>query len=1603
MTGSAIGILTKLFRAEMVSRRRVTFLRLSRNPALSLRFGGHVLKVCAVIPAFLISICGGAFVSAAEADSSTVVMQKYAQLPLSFERHGDSEFVVRGQGYAIDIHGPRATIVLPVAGASHAVGMEFVHGRRVAAIPERELPGRVNYIIGKDPRLWRLGLPAYERVTYGNLYPSIDVVYYGNQKELEFDLVLKPGADVRAIRMRFSGTGEVHTDPSGSLMLGDLRLKVPTVIQGKKSIPARYKIRSNGEVGFEVGIYDRRQPLVIDPTLVYSTRLGGGNGSNGGQGHAIALDVSGNAYIAGSTYASDFPVANAAFVGYDANGDAFISKINSTGTALIYSTYIGGSNYEEFRGIAVDSTGAAWATGYTSSTDFPLLTPFQSTLGGPSNAVVVKLSPSGALAYSTFLGGPGPDLGYSLAVDPFGNAYVTGYASLGFPTTAGVYETVNQGSADAFVTKFSPGGGLLWSTFIGGTNYDYASGIAADSFGNTYITGSTYSLSFPSAPLGGAQPANRGNGDAFVAKLNFNGSALIYFTFLGGSGTESTQGIAVGPTSGIAVIAGQTTSVDLTTSLGAVQSTNAGGFDGFVAKLNAAGSAFLYTTYLGGNRNDFIQGLAVDPSGNAYLTGYTDSNSFPTNAAIQSAMQGNSTSLFRSLNIGASWTPFDANIPGTVSAILPDSANAGTIVVSTENGIYRTTNGGGVWTQTFPSSLNLSRSPANPATIYGVSGSAIYQSINGGVTWNFRGSLPQCCATDIVADPANAGTAYVFGFSPFGVLKTVNNGTSWSSANTGLPASQNVRQLVAGSDGSLYVGLDSAVGGVNSGGVYKSANQGVTWAAANNGLHSNFSVPPQGLAVAATNPSVVYVTDYFTLYESTNGGTNWVTVGSLPGGSNALAISRTDPATLYFGAYYSTNQMFVSTNSGVTWTPSSGLGVAAIYRIVADPLNATGAYALGYTTHEAIVAKIDTTGQHLLYSTYLGDGSYGFGIVTNGAGDAFVTGYVAGFPYNPEFPVTPGALQSNRNLTDSFVARISDATAACVYSVDPQQSLEVWYSHFVQYSITAPSGCPWTASSNQTWATIASGASGSGSGVVWVLADNTANTTQSATLTIAGLSVTLRQRTLSGCGYNTLSPEASVVPGGGGPVQFNVVVGAGCEWTITNNDPTAITVVSGASGAGNGIVTLNVAPNLGPNTRTFTLISPQGDQETISQAGTTAPAVVATITSSPSGASITVTGSGCIPGTYTTPASLTWNANANCTINFMTPQNIGGSPYTFYSATVNGSPSTTSNPLTVNSGSNSLTINANFLAPCAYSLSSAGQSFTAAGGLGSVTVTTAPTCTWNPVSSAAWITILPSGSKGTAKVNYAVAANNSGVGRSGNISVGGQQFNINQVGFACSYSIGPRAADFDYTGGTVTVVVTAPSGCPWTATSNLGWVTVVSGASGTGPGTVVLSAGPNTGGSLLGTLTIAGQIFYAAQTGLPFGGGVGGGGSGGGGDACGAVDVTSRLSVSPGGFQFTPPAGSNLYHQQITITNFSGSAISGPLNYVVLGLPTPSGAGLTGGFPVTTCFSSRGDSIVLVSGSGLAPGQHVTFGLDFTAPSGSPNYTYKVLSGQPSI
>jgi hypothetical protein len=257
-----------------------------------------------------------------------------------------------------------------ISGSAGSVSMDFAGGRKAAGTLGRELPGKVNYLHGNDPRQWRIGLATYESVRFPDVYPGIDVVYRGNQRQMEFDLVLKPGADAGRIRLKFLG-GEPKIDPDGALVVGELRIPLPTVYQeaagSRQKIKGRYAPLANREVGFRLGPYDRSQPLVIDPIIVYSSLIGGGAGSTFAR--AIAVDSEGNAYIAGGTSASDLPTANAAYSQISGGSNGVVCKIDPTGSTLLYSTFLGGSGGDQLLSIALDSTGAAWVTGFSQPAD----------------------------------------------------------------------------------------------------------------------------------------------------------------------------------------------------------------------------------------------------------------------------------------------------------------------------------------------------------------------------------------------------------------------------------------------------------------------------------------------------------------------------------------------------------------------------------------------------------------------------------------------------------------------------------------------------------------------------------------------------------------------------------------------------------------------------------------------------------------------------------------------------------------------------------------------------------------------------------------------------------------------------------------------------------------------------------------------------------------------------------------------------------------------------------------------------------------------------------------------------------------------------------
>ncbi len=684
----------------------------------------------------------------------------YGKLPLSFERNAGQtdasvRFLSRGPGYALFLTGNEAVLSLERRSHPHTKtpqtktpGLASLFDRPqgpkpipapaafrmtlAGANPKAtvtgldELPGKSNYFIGNDPAKWRTNVPTYAKVKYQNVYRGIDLVYYGNPQQLEYDFVVAPGADPKAISLdvaaiRSSADGgrrapgvdqKRRIDANGDLVIrageDEVRLHKPVVYQAavnqgaegsaRHFVDGHYVLKGDNRVSFEVASYDPGKTLVIDPVLVYSTYLGG---SGGDLGQGIAVDSSGNAYVTGDTFSTNFPTANplqAVYGGGLNQGDAFVAKLNPAGSALVYSTYLGGSCQDSGQGIAVDSSGNAYVTGGTFSTDFPTASPLQAVFGGGlSDGFVAKLNPTGsALVYSTYLGGSGDDSGYGIAVDSTGNAYVTGETdSTNFPTSRPL-QASSGGGSDAFVAKLNSGGSaLVYSTYLGGSSQDFGQGIAVDSAGNAYVSGVTNSTDFPTAsPLQAVFGGGVDYGDAFVAKLNPTGSALVYSTYLGGSSDDEGHGIAV-DSAGNAYVSGGTFSTDFPTA-SPLQASFGGDEDAFVAKLNPTGSALVYCTYLGGSGGEFGLGIAVDSSGNAYVSGFTDSTNFPTANPLQAVHGGSQDAFVAKLNPGGSALVYSTYLGGSSveegEGIAVDSAGNAYVAGYTQSTNFPTAN-----------------------------------------------------------------------------------------------------------------------------------------------------------------------------------------------------------------------------------------------------------------------------------------------------------------------------------------------------------------------------------------------------------------------------------------------------------------------------------------------------------------------------------------------------------------------------------------------------------------------------------------------------------------------------------------------------------------------------------------------------------------------------------------------------------------------------------------------------------------------------------------------------------------------------------------------
>ncbi len=613
--------------------------------------------------------------AANKVDDSTMVrfQEAYGSLPLYFIQNDGQvdkrvRFYEKGRGHTTFFtkEGLYLTLghkvdVRKQETKSEAVRLSFLNANKdIEIIAEGLQDGNVNYLIDNDPKNWKTNIATYKAVVYKGLYKGIDIRFYGTNRQLEYDIIVSAGADPSKVKFAYEGIEDLGITKDGDLEIilkeGKLIQKRPYIyqeldgkrmeiagkfnVQNKKFKTKNSKLLANNQqfiYSFQIASYNKDYPIIVDPVLIYSTYLGAGSKD---YGHDIAVDAEGNAYITGHTDSANFPLKSPNQKANAGVSDVFVTKINAKGNGFVYSTYIGGSGNDYGRDIAVDAEGNAYITGETESANFSLKSPVQGANAGIYDAFVTKINAKGdAFVYSTYVGGSNSDFGTAVAVDAGGNAYITGVTeSVDLPLKSPI-QKVKGGYTNAFVTKInSDGTSLVYSTYLGGNNYDYGAGIAVDRGGNAYITGHTYSRNFPrKSPIQGAR-AGIAYTDAFVTKINSDGTSLVYSTYLGGDNWDYGTGIAV-DTGGNVYIIGYTYSADFPLK-SPIQAAYAGDGDAFVTNINSSGDSIIYSTYLGGSGEEYNYGIAVDAKGNVYIAGETASINFPLKAPIQGKNAG---------------------------------------------------------------------------------------------------------------------------------------------------------------------------------------------------------------------------------------------------------------------------------------------------------------------------------------------------------------------------------------------------------------------------------------------------------------------------------------------------------------------------------------------------------------------------------------------------------------------------------------------------------------------------------------------------------------------------------------------------------------------------------------------------------------------------------------------------------------------------------------------------------------------------------------------------------------------------------------------------
>jgi hypothetical protein len=924
-------------------------------------------------------------------------------LPLSFETNAGQtdasvRFVARSDAGALYFTPSQVVLALKQQAGTKAVEarrsgqsqppatsirLQFLDSNPAAQLSSADqLPGRVSYLVGNDPAKWHTNISTYSGVTYSVLYSGVDLSYTGTAAHLKGTFSVSPGADPRNIKWRYAGSQGIRLDGLGNLQIsldgtGELALteQAPVAWQdisgSRVPVQARYVLNPDSSVAFAVGHYNTHYPLTIDPTLEYSSYLGGGNND-----YAIRVntDSKGNIYLTGETASVNFPLQNAYQSTNHGGSDAFVSKFDPTGTTLLYSTYLGGNDRDLGVGIGLDGKGDIYLAGFTSSQNFPTQNPYQPTNhGGLCDAFLAKLSPSGSsLLYSTYLGGSDYDQIFNVVVDAAGNAYIAGETgSANFPV-ANAYQPSLHGWADAFAAKMNPtGSSLLYSTYLGGNVGDGAYYVTVDTLGNAYITGVTSSFDFP---LQNCYQCTFGGGayDVFATKLNPAGSALVYSTFLGGNNDEVGQGIAL-DTTGNTYVSGYTHSTNFPVH-NAYQPTNHGGSDEFLTKLNASGSTVVYSTYLGGSGNERVGSVVVDAAGSAYLSGATSSSDFPTVNPIQLVNAGDFDGFVAKFDATGASLIYSTYLGGSGDDEIEN------IALNANGAVYV---GGLTHSTNFPTS-----NPYQPANAGGED--AFFAKISDlplGTPTNTPTPNPCSMRWDAVSSPnSGSGDNILYGVTIVnpndvwavgyqvqgGVGRTLIehwDGTSWSispSPNAG-PGDHSLGTVEAVSSNDVW-----AVGDYDDGGVRKTLIEhwnGSSWTivpSPNFGSSHNFL---RAVSIVTANDiwavGVVYISGFPETLTMHWDGSTWSVVSSPnPSSQNALySVAAISTSDVWATGYQNSGSRWTTLTehwNGSTWSvvPSPNPGTGNNYINWVDAVSSSDVWAIGFYEGQGTVQSL---------------------------------------------------------------------------------------------------------------------------------------------------------------------------------------------------------------------------------------------------------------------------------------------------------------------------------------------------------------------------------------------------------------------------------------------------------------------------------------------------------------------------------------------------------------------------------------------------------------------------------------------------------------------